>query len=98
MNIQTEFGICKNVDFEHLKEYAGYGSYMFSDYILDNDNGSYLLFGFEVHEDEEDENNKFHFFVEEGCEDGSAESYSTELSKVDIEFIKHLYYEYIKRN
>ena len=94
MVVQTQYGLCQNVDLEHLKEYAGEGSYMFSDYIVDNGDKGYLLFGFEVWEDD---NNSFHFFVEEGFEDGSAETYKTEISKADQEEIKKIYYEYIKR-
>ena len=36
MVVQTQYCLCQNVDLEHLKEYAGEGSYMFSDYIVDN--------------------------------------------------------------
>ncbi len=89
MTIQTKFGPCRNVDLDHLMVY-GEDSYIFSDYIVDGMSGCYQLFGFEYHEDDD----TFHFFVEEGFEDGSAETYDAEISKEDQEYIKNLYKEY----
>ena len=96
MDVQTRYGICKNVDLDHLKEYHGKGCYLFTNYIVDNNNGSYLLFGFEIWENEEDENKKFHFFEEEWFEDGSSDMYPAEISTFDRDYIKNLYYEFIK--
>lgn len=49
MEIQTPYGICKNVDIEHLEVYNDETNcYRFSDYIINNGENSYLLFGFEV--------------------------------------------------
>lgn len=99
MDIQTAYGICKNVDYEHMKEYMGglrsdTACFYFTDFILSVDENVYLLFGYEVWRDKDDE---FHFFVEEGFEDGSAETYKAEISKADQEYIKKLYYEYLKK-
>lgn len=100
MVVQTQYGLCNNVDLEHMKPYLGgiggdTDCICFTDYILDvPDSEAYLLFYFEVWKDKGDE---FHFLVEEGFEDGSAETYTTELSKGDQEEIKKLYYEFIKR-
>jgi hypothetical protein len=99
MEVQTLYGICKNVDIDHLKEYGGVrsdtASFMFSDFIIKaTDDGYYLFFGFEVWRDKGDE---FHFFVEEGFTDGSADTYDAGISRADAEEIKKIYYEYMSR-
>ena len=98
MDIQTNYGICKNVDYEHMEEYMGglqpdTACFCFMDFILNVNENVYPLFGYEVWRDKGDE---FHFFVEEGFENGEAETYDAEISKTDQEYIKKLYYEYVK--
>ena len=97
MNITTNYGICKNVDIDHMQEYlGGIGTdtdcFMFSDLIVNPKPGVYLLFGFEVWKDKE---NEFHFFVEEGYEDGSSETRDAGIDKASQEYIKKLYYQYL---
>ena len=82
MTICTKYGTVNDIDLEHLTDYMGDGSYMFTS----PDNS--LLFGFEIWEDD---NNSFHFFVEEGFEDGSADTYSVKIAKHEEEYIKELY-------
>lgn len=99
MDIQTAYGICKNVDYEHMVEYLGglqpdTACFSFTDYILSVNENVYLLFGYEVWRDKGDE---FHFFVEEGFENGESDTYDAEISKADQEYIKKLYYEYLKK-
>lgn len=97
MDIQTAYGICRHVDIDHLVTYgcndSSTSTFIFTDYIIDN-KYSYLLFGFEVLHDR---NNEFRFFVEEGSEDGSADTYKAEISRTDQEEIKKIYAEYISR-
>ena len=100
MDIQTNYGICKNVDYEHMVEYLGglqpdTACFSFTDFILSVNENVYLLFGYEVWRDKDDE---FHFFVEEGFENGEAQTYKAEISKADQEYIKKLYYEYLKKH
>ena len=99
MEIQTDYGRCPNVDLEHMKEYLGGISedtacFCFTDYIVSVDDNVYLLFGFEVHRDQ---NDTFHFFVEEGFENGSATTYDAGVNVIDQNAIKELYYEYMRR-
>lgn len=99
MDIKTTFGICKNVDLDHMKLYGLNDEdtvcFCFDDYIEQHNEDEYLLFFFELHKDE---NNKFYFFVEEGLAGGEANIYDADISKEDQEYIKKLYYEYIRRN
>lgn len=99
MDIQTDYGICKNVDLDHMEEYLGgirsdTACIKFTDPILSVSDDVYLLFFFEVHRDEGD---TFHFGVEEGFKGGEATTYKANISKSDEEYIKKLYYEFIKR-
>lgn len=99
MDVQTDYGICKNVDLEHMTEYLGGVSsdtacIMFTDYILNVSEDVYLLFFFEVWRDKGDE---FHFLVEEGFKGGEAQTYAANISKSDEEYIKKLYYEFMEK-
>ena len=99
MSVQTQYGVCNNVDINHIKEYqCGISEYTdcfcFTDYISNKSENEYLLFGFEVWKNKA---NEFHFFVEEGFKEGSSQTYDAEISVADREEIKKIYYEYIQR-
>ena len=99
MEVQTLYGICNNVDLEHMKEYLSgvtddTACFYFTDFIVSVDENVYLLFGFEVWRDKGDE---FHFFVEEGFDDGSSETRDAGINLADAEVIKKMYYEYMSR-
>ena len=99
MEVMTEYGLCTNVDVDHMVEYNSdpgtTDCFVFSEHIVDNPDGSYLMFGFEVWKDKDDE---FHFFVEEGLKNGCAETHDTELCLIDKAEIKKMYYEYIRKH
>ena len=77
MDIQTAYGICKNVDYEHMEEYMGglqsdTACFYFKDFILSVDENVYLLFFFGVWRDKEDE---FYFLGEGGVKKGRSRIY-----------------------
>lgn len=98
MDIQTNYGICRNVDIDHMREYLGgiqddTACFIFTNAILQVDEDEYLIFGFEVWRGEKD---KFKFFVEEGFHGGEAQTYDAGISRAAQEYIKKLYYTYIQ--
>lgn len=97
MIISTEYGICKNIDLEHLKLYAN-NKYTFVDNYNIYDIHNYLILYFEVWPEEYCNNDEdpFHFFVEEYDIDGHIYFHKVDLKIDEINYIKRLYNEYIK--
>lgn len=98
MEVRTKYGVCKNVDLEHMLPYGIIDDetdcFMFKDYISENDDGSYRMLYFEVWKSKNGDS--FHFYVEENKGDGSSISYGAGLSEEDKNYIVQMYYDKLK--
>lgn len=90
MNITTIFGEAREEDITVVP--YGHGTYELC-YLNSDGEGTYDLLGFDAPIPDDDE---WRFWVESENVDGSAETSKVDITEEEKEYIKSLYYEYIK--
>lgn len=98
MDIQTKFGIAKNIKIEPYGNGTYTLAYINKRKFIPTDEepygeDAYDLFGFDAPIDDDPE---WRFWVEFGDFNGESETYNAEISDDDKEKIKQMYYEYMK--